>query len=101
MARQDNLIPAKKGEVRNPKGRTVGSRNRSTIVKQWLERNDQERQKTPITEMAEILYMTARCSRLLYYRLLNFGFPFDASTINHGTGPGNLYKRQELIRYGN
>ena len=37
MAREDNLIPAKKGEVRNPKGRPVGSRNRSTIVKQWLE----------------------------------------------------------------
>jgi len=28
MAREDNLIPAKKGEVRNPKGRTKGSRNR-------------------------------------------------------------------------
>jgi len=53
MAREDNLIPAKKGEVRNPKGRTVGSRNRSTIVKQWLETTKKGR--NPITEMAEVL----------------------------------------------
>lgn len=53
MARQDNLIPAKKGEVRNPKGRTVGSRNRSTIVKQWLKMT--KKGKNPITEMVEVL----------------------------------------------
>ena len=53
MARQDNLIPAKKGEVRNPKGRPVGSRNRSTIVKYWLEMT--KKGKNPITEMAEVL----------------------------------------------
>jgi sugar-specific transcriptional regulator TrmB len=33
----DNLIPAKKGEVRNPHGRPIGSRNRETIVNKWLE----------------------------------------------------------------
>mgnify|MGYP001113636690 CR=1 FL=1 len=53
MARIDNLIPAKKGEVRNPKGRTTGSRNRSTIVKYWLEMT--KKGKNPITEMAEVL----------------------------------------------
>lgn len=53
MARIDNLIPAKKGEVRNPKGRTKGSRNRSTIVKHWLEMTKKGR--NPITEMAEVL----------------------------------------------
>ncbi len=53
MAREDNLIPAKKGEVRNPKGRPVGSRNRSTIVKHWLEMTKKGR--NPITEMAEVL----------------------------------------------
>ena len=53
MARIDNLIPAKKGEVRNPKGRTKGSRNRSTIVKYWLEMT--KKGKNPITEMAEVL----------------------------------------------
>ena len=53
MSRIDNLIPAKKGEVRNPKGRTKGSRNRSTIVKYWLEMTKKGR--NPITEMAEVL----------------------------------------------
>ena len=31
-----NLIPAKKGEVRNPNGRPVGSKNRSTVLEKWL-----------------------------------------------------------------
>ncbi|HON21127.1 MAG TPA: DUF5681 domain-containing protein [Bacteroidales bacterium] len=53
MAREDNIIPAKKGEVRNPKGRPKGSRNRSTIVKYWLEMTKKGR--NPITEMAEVL----------------------------------------------
>lgn len=35
----DNLIPAKPGEVRNPNGRPKGSRNRSTIYREWLEFN--------------------------------------------------------------
>ena len=33
----DNLKPAKKGEVRNPKGRPKGSRSRSAIVREVLE----------------------------------------------------------------
>lgn len=36
----ENLIPAKLGEVRNPNGRPVGSRNRSTIYREWLEMNN-------------------------------------------------------------
>jgi len=53
MAREDNLIPAKKGEVRNPKGRTKGSRNRSTIVKYWLE--TPKKGRNPITGKEEAL----------------------------------------------
>ncbi len=33
----ENLIPPVKGERRNPHGRPVGSRSRSTIIKYWLE----------------------------------------------------------------
>lgn len=36
MTNPENLIPAKKGEVRNPKGRG-NSKNRSTILKKWIE----------------------------------------------------------------
>lgn len=43
----ENLIPAKKGEVRNPNGRTVGTRNRETIVNKWLEAVKEA--KNPIT----------------------------------------------------
>lgn len=34
---EQNLIPAKKGEVRNPKGKPKGTKNRSTIARQYLE----------------------------------------------------------------
>ena len=37
MPNPENLRPAKKGEVRNPNGRPKGSRNRSTIAREWLE----------------------------------------------------------------
>ena len=32
-----NLIPFEKGQSGNPKGRPVGSKNRSTIAKKWLQ----------------------------------------------------------------
>jgi capsid portal protein len=53
MANEHNLIPAKKGEVRNPTGRPKGTRNRSTIVREWLE--VQQSVKNPITGEQEVL----------------------------------------------
>lgn len=32
----ENLIPPKPGEVRNPKGKPKGTKNRSTILKKWM-----------------------------------------------------------------
>jgi hypothetical protein len=43
----------KKGESGNPKGRPVGSRSRSTIVREWMEAS--ERAKNPITGEVEEL----------------------------------------------
>jgi len=37
MANEENLKPFKKGEVANPNGRPKGSRNRATIVRQYLD----------------------------------------------------------------
>jgi hypothetical protein len=43
MANKDNLRPAwQKGQSGNLGGRTKGSRNRSTILKELLDLNDQE-----------------------------------------------------------
>jgi hypothetical protein len=47
MANEENLIPVQLGEVRNPAGRPKGSKNRSTIARQWLEVN--QNLKNPIT----------------------------------------------------
>lgn len=37
MANEQNLIPAKKGEVRNPKGKPKGTKHLSTHIKEMLE----------------------------------------------------------------
>jgi len=50
----ENLIPPKHGEPsRNPNGRPKGSRNRSSIVKEWL--SVVQRVKNPITGETESL----------------------------------------------
>jgi len=36
LANEGNLIPAKPGEIRNPKGRTKGVKNTATIIKKVL-----------------------------------------------------------------
>lgn len=53
MANEENLIPAKKGEVRNPNGRPKGAKNRSTIARRWLEVN--QSLKNPLTGEQETM----------------------------------------------
>ena len=53
MANDENLKPAQKGEVRNPNGRPKGSKNRSTIARQWLEVN--QSLKNPLTGEQETM----------------------------------------------
>lgn len=53
MANEENLIPAQKGEVRNPTGRPKGSKNRSTIIKELFE--FAKIQKNPLTGEQETL----------------------------------------------
>lgn len=53
MANDENLIPATKGEVRNPNGRPKGAKNRSTIVKELFE--IATKQKNVITGAEETL----------------------------------------------
>ena len=51
MANEENLIPYKKGQSGNPKGRPVGSKNRSTIAKKWL--GVEQDLKNPLTSEIE------------------------------------------------
>ena len=37
MANDQNLIPAKKGDIRNPKGKAPGTKNRATILRKWID----------------------------------------------------------------
>lgn len=53
MANVQNLIPAKKGEVRNPKGKPKGTRDRRTIARHWLEA--MQSGKNPISGQTEEL----------------------------------------------
>jgi hypothetical protein len=53
MANEENLIPAQKGEIRNPNGRPKGSKNRSTIARKWLEVN--QSLKNPLTGESETM----------------------------------------------
>jgi hypothetical protein len=54
MTKEDNLKPAwAKGESGNPNGRPKGSRNRSTIARQWLEVN--QSLKNPLTGEQETM----------------------------------------------
>lgn len=53
MAREDNLIPAKKGEIRNPNGRPKGLPNSKTVLRRLLALT--ESTKNPVTgEMEEM-----------------------------------------------
>lgn len=53
MANNKNLRPAKKGEVRNPKGKAKGIQNASTIARRWAE--TEQTTKNPLTGADERL----------------------------------------------
>ena len=53
MANAKNIIPPKKGEVRNPKGKPKGTLNRATLLARWLEA--EQSGKNPITGKDERL----------------------------------------------
>lgn len=49
-----NLIPPKKGEVRNPNGKPKGTRNLSTIIKGLLEEGELDWDKVPLKGSADM-----------------------------------------------
>ena len=53
MPNEENLIPAKKGDIRNPKGRGKGVLNRKTLMRKWLMLTEEG--KNPITKETETM----------------------------------------------
>ena len=58
MANEENLIPYKKGQSGNPKGRPKGSKNRSSTARKWLAL--EQSKENPITEAEETLSQEKR-----------------------------------------
>ena len=103
MANEQNLIPAKKGEIRNPKGRGKGVRGRATIVREWL--MVEQKFKNPLTGQEEILsqadIMTlavinkARKGDVIAFReLMDSGF---GKVTNQSIPAGTRFKKGETI----
>tara|TARA_R100001510_G_scaffold56456_1_gene62082 strand:+ start:1153 stop:1494 length:342 start_codon:yes stop_codon:yes gene_type:complete len=53
MANEENLIPYKKGQSGNPKGRPKGSKNRSSVARKWLQ--VEQDLKNPLTSEIETM----------------------------------------------
>lgn len=92
MENKDYLIPAQKGEVRNPNGRPKGSKNRSTIARKWLE--TMQTAKNPITGvddklsqedlMTLALLKKARNGDVAAYKqLMDSGYGMPTQQIEH------------------
>lgn len=56
MPRPENIIPPKKGEVRNPNGRPIGSPNRATVAKRILQLSAKRVIPAEIKKMIECEY---------------------------------------------
>ena len=54
MPKPENLIPAQKGEVRNPNGKAKGTLNKKTTLRKWLQ--VEEKKKNPISNIATVGY---------------------------------------------
>ena len=46
MPNPENIKPPVKGEIRNPKGKPKGTKNRATLLRQWIEANTKVKDPT-------------------------------------------------------
>ena len=83
--RLDNLKPQKVGEPgHNPNGRPKGSRNRSTIVRKWLEAN--YKKINPITGQTETLQIQDHLVISLIGKALKGDVPAFKELMDSGHG---------------
>lgn len=99
--REENLIPFEKGRSGNPNGRPKGAKNRSTIVRKWLEAG--EKVKNPITGEEEQLTQEDIMTLALikkarkgdvsaYKQLMDSGYGFPSQQIEHKVEEGIFEK---------
>jgi len=95
MANEENLKPFKPGQSGNPKGRPKGSRNRRTIVRQWLEA--EEEIKDPITGELK----TVQQADLIVLGLLKKARKGDVAAFKElmDSGYGKLMENYTQINY--
>ena len=83
--RLDNLKPQKAGEPgHNPNGRPKGTRNRSTIVREWLEAN--YKKVNPITGQIETLQIQDHLVISLIGKALKGDVPAFKELMDSGHG---------------
>ena len=83
--RLDNLKPQKAGEPgHNPNGRPKGARNRSTIVREWLEAN--YKKVNPITGQTETLQIQDHLVISLIGKALKGDVPAFKELMDSGHG---------------
>lgn len=94
MAKTDNLKPFKKGQSGNPSGRPKGKKNRSTIIKHWLEALDSG--KNPLT--GETMAMTVEDKMTL--ALINKAMKGDTSAYKALMDSAYGQPKQEIEQTG-
>ena len=98
MANEKNIEKHKfkKGESGNPNGRPVGSRNRSTIVKQWLE--VKKIAKNPISSKEEELEI----QDMMVLALINKALKGDVNAFKElmDSGYGKLLNSTDITTKG-
>ena len=91
MPRPENLIPAKKGEPsRNPKGRGKGTRNRSTVVREWIEAY--LKAKNPITGKDEKMQVQDK----MVLALINKAFKGDVAAFRELMDSGHGKVKEQI-----
>lgn len=71
IGKSKNLKPWEKGQSGNPEGRPKGSRNRSTIVREWLDANATDGEKGKVADqLVRALIQTALKGNVQAFREL-------------------------------
>ncbi len=109
MSGIDNLIPYKKGQSGNPKGRPVGAKSRNKVAKYWLEQL--QNIKNPITLEVEdlsqedlitlaMIKKARKGSETAYKYLLDsaYGTPATQTDITSG-GEKITFNVQDVIKF--